>query len=133
MQKAMQDNVAVFRDATRLQKGVELMKECCDNFKDVKINDTSLAFNTDLYQVIELENLLTLAMQTVVSAEARKESRGAHSREDFPKRDDTNWRKHTLSYFEGSEFKDVKLSYRNVIDTTLNSDMETIPPFERTY
>ncbi|EKX73039.1 flavoprotein subunit of succinate dehydrogenase, putative [Theileria equi strain WA] len=132
MQRIMQKHVSVFRDGSSLQEGVEKLSQVCKAYKDVKVQDKSLVFNTDLYEAMELENLLTLAMQTVVSAEARKESRGAHARDDFPKRDDANWRKHTLSYMNGN-LEDVKITYRDVIDSTLGGDMDTIPPFERTY
>ena len=100
MQKTMQNHAAVFRTGEVLQEGVGLMREVVSSFEDVKVSDRSMVFNTDLIETLELENLLAQAMCAIVSAENRKESRGAHAREDYPDRNDTEWMKHTLSWFD---------------------------------
>ncbi len=130
MQKTMQNHAAVFRAGDVLQEGVGLMREVANSFEDVKVSDRSMVFNTDLIETLELENLLGQAMCTIVSAENRKESRGAHAREDYPDRNDTEWMKHTLSWFEQGS---VRIDYRPVHLRTLTDQVEVIPPKARVY
>ncbi|BFZ53648.1 succinate dehydrogenase flavoprotein subunit [Savitreella phatthalungensis] len=133
MQKAMQTDMAVFRTQESLDEGVEKLEKIDAQFENVRTTDRGLIWNTDLVETIELQNLLTCARQTAVSAQARKESRGAHAREDFPERNDEEWMKHTLSYQKDTA-DPVKLSYRAVISTTLDeNECKSVPPFKRTY
>jgi succinate dehydrogenase (ubiquinone) flavoprotein subunit len=135
MQKVMQNNAAVFRTQETLEEGCHLIDECVESYKDIKLKDRGLIWNTDLVEALELENLLINAAVTMHSAEQRKESRGAHAREDFTQRDDANWMKHTVGYFD-SESKSknkVKISYRPVHMQPLDSEMEHIPPKARVY
>ena len=131
MQRVMQDHAAVFRTGETLAEGARKIREVQAGFADVGISDRSLIWNSDLVETLELQNLLGQAVVTMVSAENRTESRGAHAREDFAERDDVNWHKHTLCWFD--EAGKTHIDYRPVHMNTLSNDVEPVPPKARTY
>ncbi|AQX21961.1 succinate dehydrogenase subunit A [Bartonella sp. CDC_skunk] len=137
MQRAMQEDAAVFRTADSLEQGCQRISKIWDELSDLKVTDRSLIWNSDLVETLELENLMVNAITTVYSAAARLESRGAHAREDYPERDDKNWRRHTLSHL--SQDGKVTLSYRPVHVDPLTFeedggiDLKRIMPKKRVY
>jgi succinate dehydrogenase / fumarate reductase flavoprotein subunit len=131
MQKVMQNHAAVFRTGESLAEGVQKLGAVFESFAEVQVSDRSLVWNTDLVETLELENLLRQAIATMHSAANRKESRGAHAREDFKERDDREWLKHTLAWVD--EPGRVCIDYRPVHLNTLTNDVEPVPPKARTY
>tara|TARA_B110000259_G_scaffold74970_1_gene88178 strand:+ start:6942 stop:8741 length:1800 start_codon:yes stop_codon:yes gene_type:complete len=131
MQKNMQKHAAVFRDEKIMSEGVKNIRNVIDSFKDLKIKDRGLVWNTDLVEALELDNLLGQSLVTIASALNRKESRGAHCRDDFPDRDDKNWMKHTLMW--ANEKYETRVDYRDVKLNPMTDEMKQIPPKKRTY
>ncbi|MDO8911247.1 MAG: succinate dehydrogenase flavoprotein subunit [Phenylobacterium sp.] len=132
MQMAMQEDAAVFRTSDSLASGVKRLDDVQAKRGDLKVTDRGMVWNTDLMETLELDNLIGQAVTTVVGAHNRTESRGAHAHEDFPDRDDGQWMKHTLTWFDDATGK-VAIDYRPVHDFTMTNDIAYIPPKARVY
>ena len=131
MQRTMQDHAAVFRTEEVLEEGTKMIDSIRKEYDNISVTDRSMIWNSDLVEALELANLIDQAVLTVHGALNRKESRGAHAREDFPERDDKNWMKHTLLWLEEDGL--VKIDYKPVILTTLTDEVEPVPPVKRVY
>ncbi|MDO8837739.1 MAG: succinate dehydrogenase flavoprotein subunit [Parvibaculum sp.] len=132
MQRAMQEDVAVFRTGETLLSGQKRVADVHAAMSDIKVSDRSLIWNSDLIETLEFDNLIVQAIATVEGAVNRQESRGAHAREDFPERNDETWMKHTLCWVDDASGK-PRLDYRPVHAYTLSSDIEYIKPKARVY
>ena len=131
MQRTMQNHAAVFRTGESLSEGIEKLKGVIGSFSDVKVADSSMVWNSDLVETLELDNLLGQALVTITSAGNRLESRGAHAREDYPDRNDESWMKHSLAWRTSAT--DVKIDFRPVHMYTLDDETEVVPPKARVY
>jgi succinate dehydrogenase / fumarate reductase flavoprotein subunit len=132
MQKVMQNDAAVFRTGTTLASGQKAIRDVHKQIPDIGVSDRGLIWNTDLVETLEFDNLLAQAVVTMDSAANREESRGAHAREDFAERDDENWMKHTLAWYD-DKTAETRLDYRPVHTFTLSNDIEYIKPKARVY
>jgi succinate dehydrogenase / fumarate reductase flavoprotein subunit len=131
MQRIMQNNAAVFRDEDVLQEGAKKIDKVYASYKDIGISDRGLVWNSDLVEALELHNLLGQAVATMHSAANRKESRGAHAREDYPDRDDKNWMKHTAIWVQDDG--KTTIDFRPVHLNTLSNEVKSFPPKARVY
>ncbi len=131
MQLVMQNYAPVFRTGDVMEEGCKKIQEVLESFKDVKVSDRSLIWNTDLIETLELDNLLGCSVTTIESANNRKESRGAHAREDYPERDDQNWLKHSIIKMD--ESGKTEISYRPVKTTPMTDEVEAVPLQKRVY
>jgi succinate dehydrogenase / fumarate reductase flavoprotein subunit len=131
MQRTMQRHAAVFRNSKTLAEGVAKMRQVWEGMSDMSVSDRSLIWNSDLMEALELHNLMGNAMTTMVGAEARHESRGAHAHDDFPERNDVEWMKHTLAWCDAKG--NSRLAYRPVKMQTLTNEVSVIPPKQRVY
>jgi len=131
MQRAMQDNCAVFRTADVLEEGCQKVGKIFARSDEIAVSDRSLIWNSDLVETLEYDNLIAQSVVTLQSARNRKESRGAHAREDFPARDDKEWMKHTLAWLDGKG--KVAIDYRAVVLTSLTNEVQAFPPKARVY
>jgi succinate dehydrogenase / fumarate reductase flavoprotein subunit len=132
MQKAMQNDAAVFRTGETMKQGVDKLAQIHSRMPDIAVSDRTMVWNSDLMETLELDNLVGQAIVTVNGALNRTESRGAHAREDFPDRDDANWMKHTLAWFDDKSGQ-VKIDYRPVHTYTMTDEIEYIKPKARVY
>ena len=132
MQRAMQEDAAVFRTGETLKQGSQRLAEIFKASTDIGISDRGLIWNTDLVEALEYDNLISLAVVTVDSALNRQESRGAHAREDFPNRNDEEWMKHTLTWVD-LKSGETTIDYRPVHAYTMTNDIAYIAPKARVY
>lgn len=131
MQKTMQKYCSVFRNTKNMSKGMDEIKKAAASLSDICLTDRSLIWNMDLIEALELENLMGQSVVTFASALNRKESRGAHSHDDYPERDDENWLKHTIAATNDNQ--NVTISYRPVVMTMMTDEIEPVPLAKRVY